>query len=194
MTIDWYVHVGIEKKWKTISLAPLFKTWIIKPRVKLFQSRTHRRSYWLLAAKLMSRAPPLHPNFLPPIRNGKLSLTLPLIPFSQKGKVGFRCELTSYGNPQNRTVEFDSPTFPKPRPVLMASTAALTSSSGNAKNVCLFYSAETKALAERIAAESDSIELRSITWRSVLAAAQSLLPYSNFDLGFLFPFKLWLSE
>ncbi|KAK9113655.1 hypothetical protein Syun_020452 [Stephania yunnanensis] len=34
------------------------------------------------------------------------------------------------------------------------------------KKVCLFYCAETKALAERVAAESDSIELRSITWRT----------------------------
>uniref|UniRef100_A0A2P2INY2 ribose-phosphate diphosphokinase n=1 Tax=Rhizophora mucronata TaxID=61149 RepID=A0A2P2INY2_RHIMU len=34
------------------------------------------------------------------------------------------------------------------------------------KRVCLFYCAETKALAERVAAESDAIELRSITWRT----------------------------
>lgn len=34
----------------------------------------------------------------------------------------------------------------------------------NAKRVVLFYSAETKSLAEKIASESDAIELRSISW------------------------------
>ncbi|GMI83484.1 phosphoribosyl pyrophosphate (PRPP) synthase 3 [Hibiscus trionum] len=34
------------------------------------------------------------------------------------------------------------------------------------KRVCLFYCNETKALAERIAAESDAIELRNINWRT----------------------------
>ncbi|XP_056697166.1 pentatricopeptide repeat-containing protein OGR1, mitochondrial-like isoform X3 [Spinacia oleracea] len=34
------------------------------------------------------------------------------------------------------------------------------------KKVCLFYFPETKALAERIAAQSDAIQLRSISWRN----------------------------
>ncbi|KNA12007.1 hypothetical protein SOVF_129880 [Spinacia oleracea] len=34
------------------------------------------------------------------------------------------------------------------------------------KKVCLFYCPETKALAERIAAQSDAIQLRSISWRT----------------------------
>ncbi|KAI4302085.1 hypothetical protein MLD38_037873 [Melastoma candidum] len=34
------------------------------------------------------------------------------------------------------------------------------------KKVCLFYCAETKSLAERVAAMSDSIELRGINWRT----------------------------
>jgi hypothetical protein len=33
------------------------------------------------------------------------------------------------------------------------------------KKVCLFYCSETEDLARRIAAESDAVELRSITWR-----------------------------
>lgn len=41
-----------------------------------------------------------------------------------------------------------------------------SSSTRNSKKVCLFYCAEMKALAERIAAESDAIELRSISWRT----------------------------
>jgi ribose-phosphate pyrophosphokinase len=44
----------------------------------------------------------------------------------------------------------------------MVSTAELK----NSRKICLFYCAEMKALAERIAAESDAIELRSITWRT----------------------------
>ena len=160
--------------------------------VHLFQSplRRHRRSSWLLAAKNMSLAPPIRPNFSLPIPVLKPFLTRPLIPFSKKSKFRFRCELKSYGNPPKWAVELDSTTIPNPRPVLMASTAALTSSASNAKKVCLFYCAETEALAERIAAESDSIELRSITWRSVLDPAQSLLFHFEFRSRFSFFLKL----
>ncbi|GFZ00059.1 phosphoribosyl pyrophosphate (PRPP) synthase 3 [Actinidia rufa] len=48
----------------------------------------------------------------------------------------------------------------------MGSNSGLGSNSMTAKKVCLFHCAEMKALAERIAAESDAIELRSITWRT----------------------------
>lgn len=48
----------------------------------------------------------------------------------------------------------------------MASNVALGSNMKNGKKVCLFYCAEMKDLAERVAAESDAIELRSITWRT----------------------------
>lgn len=46
------------------------------------------------------------------------------------------------------------------------SASSSSSESSPSKKVCLFYCAETKPLAQRIAAESDSIELRSISWRS----------------------------
>lgn len=50
----------------------------------------------------------------------------------------------------------------------LLSVSAVTSASQfptkNAKKVVLFYCAETKALAEKIAAETDAIELRSISW------------------------------
>ncbi|GAA0145093.1 nucleotide kinase [Lithospermum erythrorhizon] len=36
----------------------------------------------------------------------------------------------------------------------------------NSKKVCLFYCSEMEGLARRIASDSDSIELRSITWRT----------------------------
>ncbi|KAK9277685.1 hypothetical protein L1049_007232 [Liquidambar formosana] len=77
-----------------------------------------------------------------------------------------RCEIRSFENPQNWTVDplriIQNPSSS----VSMAATAALDSPAKNSKRVCLFYCAETKALAERIAAESDAIELRSITWRT----------------------------
>lgn len=41
----------------------------------------------------------------------------------------------------------------------------MDSSSKFNKNVCLFYCEEMKALAERVAAQSDLIELRNINWR-----------------------------
>ncbi|XP_031260425.1 ribose-phosphate pyrophosphokinase 3, mitochondrial-like [Pistacia vera] len=51
-------------------------------------------------------------------------------------------------------------------PVSMAATSASESASKAVKKVCLFFCPETKALAERIAAQSDAIELRSINWRT----------------------------
>ncbi|XP_027914593.1 ribose-phosphate pyrophosphokinase 4 [Vigna unguiculata] len=50
----------------------------------------------------------------------------------------------------------------------LVSVSAVTSASQlptkNAKKVVLFFCAETKALAEKIAADSDAIELRTISW------------------------------
>lgn len=83
-------------------------------------------------------------------------------------KSHIRCDFTSFDSPQRWTVDCVSGSDPihiilKPPPssIPMVSTAELK----NSKKVCLFYCAEMKALAERIAAESDAIELRSITWR-----------------------------
>ncbi|KAE9607071.1 hypothetical protein Lal_00026373 [Lupinus albus] len=45
-----------------------------------------------------------------------------------------------------------------------AATSASQFSTKNAKKVVLFYCAETKSLAEKIAAETDAIELRTISW------------------------------
>lgn len=83
-----------------------------------------------------------------------------------------RCEINSIENHQKLTVDCLSGTdsiriIQNPSSsVSMAANAALDSSSKKSKKVCLFHSAETKALAERVAAESDAIELRSITWRT----------------------------
>lgn len=48
----------------------------------------------------------------------------------------------------------------------------------NKKQILLFYCVESEDLARKIAAESDSIQLQSINWRSPL---------------FSFPFPLFLS-
>ncbi|KAM1379238.1 hypothetical protein ACFX2I_021144 [Malus domestica] len=81
----------------------------------------------------------------------------------QNGSNIIRCEIKSFGH--NLTIEPDSPVHvfrAASEPQLsMASDSAVK----KAKKVCLFYCAETKALAENVAAQSDSIELRSITWR-----------------------------
>lgn len=53
---------------------------------------------------------------------------------------------------------------------LMAASTAVSSMASllpkrRKKSVCLFYCEEMRELAERVAMESDAIELRSITWR-----------------------------
>ncbi|KAH9602978.1 hypothetical protein KSS87_006576 [Heliosperma pusillum] len=53
-----------------------------------------------------------------------------------------------------------SPTLP----ALMASSSQQTLK--HSKKVCLFYCPETHALAERVAAQSDAIQLRNISWRT----------------------------
>ncbi|XP_057485960.1 ribose-phosphate pyrophosphokinase 4-like [Actinidia eriantha] len=84
-----------------------------------------------------------------------------------------RCELRSFDDPQNWTIDCVAGSDPihiilKPPPfsIPMGSNSGLGSNSKSAKKVCLFHCAEMKSLAERIAAESDAIELRSITWRT----------------------------
>ncbi|XP_051149123.1 ribose-phosphate pyrophosphokinase 4 [Andrographis paniculata] len=78
------------------------------------------------------------------------------------------CDLKS-SSPQKWTVDCVSSTDPihiilKP-PTSTAMAPTLDSSLKSAKKVCLFYCPEMKDLAERIASESDAIELRNINWR-----------------------------
>ncbi|KAL7149149.1 hypothetical protein ABFS83_05G020400 [Erythranthe nasuta] len=80
------------------------------------------------------------------------------------------CELKNTSSPQKWTVDCVSSTDPihiilkPPNSVQMSSS--MDSSLKNSKRVCLFYCPEMKCLAERIASESDAIELRSISWRT----------------------------
>ncbi|KAI5679242.1 hypothetical protein M9H77_10192 [Catharanthus roseus] len=92
--------------------------------------------------------------------------------FTTKNKSLIRCELKSFEHNSSKwTVDCVSGSDPihiilKP-PANPLAMGSIDSSSGrSSKKVCLFYCAEMKALAERIAAESDAIELRSISWRT----------------------------
>ncbi|XP_073286760.1 ribose-phosphate pyrophosphokinase 4 isoform X2 [Primulina huaijiensis] len=90
---------------------------------------------------------------------------------SKKLISSFRCEIMNPSSvPQNWTVDCVSSTDPihiiikPPSSIPLAST--MNSSLKNSKRVCLFHCSEMRDLAERIAAESDAIELRSISWRA----------------------------
>ncbi|KAH7570345.1 hypothetical protein ACOSP7_018424 [Xanthoceras sorbifolium] len=94
--------------------------------------------------------------------------------FTQNQHRIVRCQIKSFENqPQNWSVEYLSGTVPvqliqssSSSSLSMAATSASDSVSKAVKKVCLFYCPETQALAERIATQSDSIELRSINWRT----------------------------
>ncbi|KAF6157454.1 hypothetical protein GIB67_004392 [Kingdonia uniflora] len=81
--------------------------------------------------------------------------------------VRIKCELKRFGIPKKWKLESDHLHFLQSS-VVSSVPMALNSnpSSKNSKKVCLFYCMETKALAERVAAESDAIELRNIQWRT----------------------------
>ncbi|XP_010251113.1 PREDICTED: ribose-phosphate pyrophosphokinase 4 isoform X1 [Nelumbo nucifera] len=88
-----------------------------------------------------------------------------------KEKSQISCELRGFGDHRRWNTDYGSQIdhlniIQSSSALPMAANAALDSLPKNSKKVCLFYCAETKALAERVAAESDAIELRSITWRT----------------------------
>lgn len=107
---------------------------------------------------------PLAP--LPSHSSNKLRISTPIRSF-KRNDFSIRCE---FENSQRWTVGCVSGTDPihiilKSPSIPMASAAVLGSTVKNSKRVCLFYCNEMKDLAERIASQSDAIELRSITWR-----------------------------
>ncbi|GAB2280501.1 ribose phosphate diphosphokinase subunit prs3 [Dionaea muscipula] len=81
-----------------------------------------------------------------------------------------RCEIRS--SPSWTTVDYASKidpihVIPNSPVIPMTSTSTpLGPTVQYSKKVCLFYCPETKALADGVAAQSDSIELRSINWRT----------------------------
>ena len=83
----------------------------------------------------------------------------------------FRCD--SQNSRNWTTVDYH---ISKIDPIHIIPTSPVLPMSSNAaesvkysKKVCLFYCPETKALAERIAAQSDAIQLRTITWRWIFS-------------------------
>ncbi|KAL3511326.1 hypothetical protein ACH5RR_030727 [Cinchona calisaya] len=130
---------------------------------------------------MSATAPPLpsqfslsSPNKFP---NSNPALFLP----SKKCTSLVRCELrslennSSFASPSPKwTVESVSGNGSDPIHIILKPPATpplgMTSLDSTAvkssKRVCLYYCSEMKALAQRIAAESDAIELRSITWRT----------------------------
>ncbi|GMP82698.1 hypothetical protein CsSME_00036895 [Camellia sinensis var. sinensis] len=130
----------------------------------------------------MPAAPPPPPPPLPsPARNPSKILKLSSSPSPLLSKPPhlrsfvkdrrIRCDLSSFDGPQKWTVDCVSGSDPihiilKPPPSSSIPMASIDSTVKSAKKVCLFYCAEMEALAERVAAESDAIELRSITWRT----------------------------
>ncbi|XP_047318812.1 ribose-phosphate pyrophosphokinase 4 [Impatiens glandulifera] len=82
---------------------------------------------------------------------------------------GIRCDVRNLASPQRWTVDCVSDSDPIHiilKPPSSSLTMTTSSSLKNAKRVCLFYCNEMKSLAERIASESDAIELRNISWRT----------------------------
>ncbi|KAK4597957.1 hypothetical protein RGQ29_015467 [Quercus rubra] len=84
--------------------------------------------------------------------------------------INSRCEITrfEFDKPKNWSdpVRIIQPFSPISNSMAAASASSMDSPTKNVKRVCLFYCDDTKALAERVAAESDAIELRSINWRT----------------------------
>ncbi|XP_050374174.1 ribose-phosphate pyrophosphokinase 4 isoform X2 [Argentina anserina] len=105
----------------------------------------------------------LNPNLPPSLKSSSSTAFVILKPPRKKNQYAnsIRCDITSTNN---WTAEPDPKVHffpPEHLTVPMASESAVKT----AKRVCLFYCAETKELAQKVAAESDGIELRSITWR-----------------------------
>ncbi|KAG6396481.1 hypothetical protein SASPL_142632 [Salvia splendens] len=108
---------------------------------------------------------------VPSFSSKSSSKTLTPTPNSTRSCNRIHCELKkASAAPQKWTIDCVSSTDPihiilkPPNSALLPSP--MDSSLKNSKRVCLFYCSEMRDLAERIASESDAIELRSITWRT----------------------------
>ncbi|XP_047964239.1 ribose-phosphate pyrophosphokinase 4 [Salvia hispanica] len=111
------------------------------------------------------------PQSVPSFSSKSPSKTLTTAPNSTRSCNRIHCELKkASAAPQKWTIDCVSSTDPihiilkPPNSALLPSP--MDSSLKNSKRVCLFYCSEMRDLAERIASESDAIELRSITWRT----------------------------
>ncbi|XP_074309913.1 ribose-phosphate pyrophosphokinase 3, mitochondrial-like [Silene latifolia] len=110
-----------------------------------------------------------------PLQNPFLSspppFNQPLKPFSPPTKPTLKIRNESQSQQNWTTINYHVsqinpihviPTSPRLLPVMSSTEQSVE----HTKKVCLFYCPETKALAQRIAAQSDAIQLRSISWRT----------------------------
>ncbi|KAF9604064.1 hypothetical protein IFM89_001939 [Coptis chinensis] len=112
----------------------------------------------MAASPLTSSSSLINPTLQKKI-NSSLSLPKP-----SEIKLPIKCELKRFRNTKNWS--FDRVSEYSQRVGTMESTILNSSSSTrNSKKVCLFYCDEMKSLAERVAAESDFIQLQNINWR-----------------------------
>ncbi|KAL2903361.1 Ribose-phosphate pyrophosphokinase 3 mitochondrial [Bienertia sinuspersici] len=114
---------------------------------------------------------PHHPSINPNISSSSTSSSSIFvnqsITFTRKSPT-FKCNSQ---NSQNwTTVDYNISKINPIQIIPNSSTFHMTSTSeGSAKfskKICLFYCPDTKALAERVAAQSDAIQLRGISWRT----------------------------
>ncbi|RWV78112.1 hypothetical protein GW17_00060973, partial [Ensete ventricosum] len=81
--------------------------------------------------------------------------------------------------------------IPRSSPFMAASPAVASSVAQPPrrykKNVCLFYCEEMREIAERVALESDSIDLRSISWRHQLGVPHVKFLLCPFQISIAFP-------
>lgn len=121
-----------------------------------------------------------------------------------------KCEIRSFENHRNWTIEHvsnmnrdsilnnNNSSSLSPSSLVSASSSLSQLPMKNAKKVVLFYCAETQSLAEKIAADSDAIELRSISWGFVLFSYYFLFAlfiffffcFSFYQCGDLFTFSI----
>lgn len=136
----------------------------------------------------MAAAPPLPTPFrIPLAKSLKPSSSSSNEPFpSYKLCCSCRCEAKNFDHTQNWTTV---DRFPAPDPIrifqappssltaspMQMAASARESSGKSSRKVCLFYCSETKPLAERVAAQSDAIELRSINWRYAFSMSNEQL-------------------
>ncbi|KAJ8451611.1 hypothetical protein Cgig2_018245 [Carnegiea gigantea] len=98
------------------------------------------------------------------------SLSSELLGFHKTGQHRIRCESENPRNPNWTTVDDQvskiDPIHISPSSSTLPMASIVPETAKHSKKVCLFFCPETEALAQRIAAQSDAIELRGISWRT----------------------------
>ena len=97
------------------------------------------------------------------------SLSSKLLGFQKTGQYRIRCESQKPRNPNWTTGDYQvskiDPIHISPSSSTLPMSSIVPEPAKHSKKVCLFFCPETEALAQRIAVQSDAIELRGINWR-----------------------------